>query len=67
MILSIKLFQWMCCFNQKVKIVTHLMVEHYDWVEYSEVAGEIKEAKEEIKQALKPGQHPGGSVEENIG
>jgi hypothetical protein len=36
-------------------------------VEYSEVAGEIKEAKEEIKQALKPGQHPGGSVEENIG
>jgi hypothetical protein len=36
------------------------MVEHYDWVEYSEVAGEIKEAKEEIKQALKPGQHPGG-------
>ena len=27
----------------------------------------LKEAKEEIKQALKPGQHPGGSVEENIG
>lgn len=43
------------------------MVEHYEWVEYKEVADEIKMAKEEIKTALKPGQHPGGSKEENIG
>ena len=40
---------------------------HHDWVEDKMVAEKIKEAREEIKEALKPGRHPGGSKEDNIG
>ena len=57
----------MICFNHKVKIITHLVVEHHDWVEYKMVAEEIKEAREEVKRVLKPGQHPGGPKQDNIG
>ena len=60
-------FQWMICFNHKIKIITHLHIDHLAWIEDKDVKDDIKEAREKIKTALKPGQHPGGSKEDNIG
>ena len=57
----------MCCINHKARIITHLMVGHEDWVENKDVAPTIKEAKEKLKNVLKPGNFPGGSKEDNLG
>ena len=50
-----------------VKVITHLMVSHTQWVETAEVKGALKAAKEKIQEALRPGKVPGGSEDENIG
>merc|ERR1719186_1269433 len=57
----------MICFNHKIKIITHLHIDHLAWIEDKDVKDDIKEAREKIKTDLKPGQHPGGSKEDNIG
>ena len=59
--------KWMCAANHKVKIALHVMVGHYKWVEDASIKPRIKEAKELLQKALKPGQVVGGSVRENIG
>ena len=59
--------KWMCAANHKVKIALHVMVGHYKWVEDASIKPRIKEAKEILQKALKPGQIVGGSVRENIG
>ena len=38
-----------------VKIIIHLMINHLNWVESAEVKGAVKEAKEKVQEALKPG------------
>ena len=43
------------------------MVGHEDWVENQQIAPAIKEAKEVIREALKPNKFPGGSKEDNLG
>ena len=53
--------------NHKVKIVEHLIIGHYNWVQDASVKKEIRLAKEMIQEKLKPSQHPGGSKEDNIG
>ena len=54
--------------NHKVKIVELLMVGHHNWVVDKDTKeNEVKEAKELVKEVLKPGRHPGGSKEDNIG
>jgi hypothetical protein len=53
--------------GHKVKIITHLRAGHHDWVENKDVADHIKTEKEAVKTALKPGQHPGGTKEDNFG
>ena len=50
-----------------VKIIIHLMINLHHWVETAEVNEAIKDAKEKIQEALKPGKVPGGSPEENLG
>ena len=57
----------MCVLNHKAKIVEHLMIQHLSWIEDATVKDEIKSAKEKVQQALKPGQCPGGSKEDNLG
>ena len=57
----------MSLINHKVRIINHLQVGHLDWVETKDVESAIKEAKEVVKNALKPGNVPGGSKEENLG
>ena len=57
----------MSALNHKVRIIIHLIVEHHDWVEGKEVEDEIKKAREQVKEVLKPGRHPGGSKEDNMG
>ena len=53
--------------NHKVKVVEHLIVGLFKWVEDATVKAEIKMAKERIQVALKPSQAPGGSLDQNIG
>ena len=43
------------------------MVGHFNWVEDATVKPAIKQAKEVLQKALKPGQVVGGSDKENIG
>ena len=57
----------MAAINHDVKIATHVMVDHLNWIEDASIKSVIKLAKESIQRALKPGQVPGGSTEENIG
>ena len=61
------MFQWAICFNHKAKIMTHLMVGHFNWIEDMTVTAVLAGAKRDIQQALKPSQVPGGSKEDNIG
>ena len=60
-------FQWMICLNHIVRIICHLMISHYNWIEDASVQNDIAVAKKAVQEALKPGQHPGGSKEDNIG
>ena len=57
----------MIILDHKVKIITHLMTEHHNWIEDSTVKDQMKAAKEVVQQALKPNQVPGGSREQNQG
>ena len=57
----------MSAINHKVRITEHLMVGHFNWVEDATVKLAIKQAKEVLQKALKPGQVVGGSDKENIG
>ena len=60
-------FKWQITLSHVVKIITHLRADHLDWVEDKSVADTIKEEKQVVKDALKPGKYPGGSKEENLG
>ena len=57
----------MAAINHDVKIATHIIVAHFNWIEDATIKAVIKQAKESIQQALKPGHVPGGSADENIG
>ena len=57
----------MSAINHKVKIILHLRIGHYNWIEDMQVKPKIKMEKEVLQKALKPGQVPGGSSAENIG
>ena len=57
----------MKCLDHKVKILIHVMVKHHNWIEDASVKAELAAAKAIVQQALKPGQVPGGSQEENEG
>ena len=53
--------------DHKVKVIKHLRVGHHNWIEDSTVKDVIGAAKRDVQQALKPGQVPGGSNEDNRG
>ena len=53
--------------EHKVKIITHLRAGHLEWVEERFVKPVIAIAKHDVQKALKPGQAPGGSAEDNEG
>ena len=53
--------------NHKVRVVEHLMVGLFKWIEDALVKTEIKMAKEKIQDALKPSQVLGGSRDQNVG
>ena len=57
----------MSAVNHKVRIINHIMVGHFNWVEDATIKPSIKKAKEVLQKALKPGQVVGGSKKENIG
>ena len=57
----------MVIINHKIKIIIHLILEHYNWIEDASIKDKIKSVKEIVQRALKPNQHPGGSKEDNIG
>ena len=57
----------MSTINHRIRIILHLRAGHFNWVEDMSVVGLIKKEKAVVQQALKPGQVPGGSDEENIG
>ena len=57
----------MVVINHKIKIIIHLVLEHYNWIEDASIKDKIKSVKEVVQRALKPNQHPGGSKEDNIG
>ena len=59
--------QFIHAIHHKVKIITHLMVGHENWVELKEVQPALKAAKAKIQEALKPGKFPGGSRADNVG
>ena len=50
-----------------MKVLTHLQVGHHNWIEDSTVKADLTAAKRVIQEALKPGQVPGGSEEDNQG
>ena len=41
--------------EHKVKILTHLMVDHQDWFQYKHIVPSLKKAKKAVQAALKPG------------
>ena len=57
----------MVVINHKIRIIIHLVLEHYNWIEDASIKDKIKSVKEVVQRALKPNQHPGGSKEDNIG
>ena len=57
----------MKCLDHKVKVLTHLQIGHLNWIEDSTVKADLAEAKRVIQEALKPGQVPEGSEEDNQG
>lgn len=57
----------MCAVNHDIKMVSHLMIDHLNWIEDATVKDEIKTARELVQTVLMPGRVPGGSVGENIG
>ena len=57
----------MSAINHKVRIILHIRIGHFNWIEDASVKLLIKEAKEALQSALKPGKVPGGSAEENLG
>ena len=57
----------MAAINHKIKIIQHIMVGHFNWVEDATVKLRIKQAKEVVQKALKPGQVIGGTDDENVG
>ena len=59
--------QWMAAINHKIKITQHIMVGHFNWVEDATVKLRIKQAKEVVQKALKPGQVIGWTDDENVG
>ena len=50
-----------------MKIIIHLRVGHFNWIEDCTVKNVIATGKREVQEALKPGQVPGGSLAENAG
>ena len=60
-------FQFIHAILHKVKIITHLMIGHMNWVEVKDVQPAIKKAKEKVQEALKPGKFPGGTRNQNMG
>ena len=50
-----KYFQWSHFLDHKVKILTHLMVDHQDWFQYKHIVPSLKKAKKTVQAALKPG------------
>lgn len=61
------IFQWMHSIHHIVKIITHLMEGHENWIEVSDVQEALKRAKAKVQEALKPGKFPGGTREDNLG
>ena len=59
--------QWMKVVDHDMKLIFHLMIGHFYWVEDASVKGKIAEAKQKAQEVLKPGQVPGGSKEDNEG
>ena len=57
----------MILLNHKVRIITHLMINHHAWVEDMTVKDQVKGAKEVVQRVLKPNQVSGGSKDDNIG
>ena len=50
-----------------VKILTHIMEGYENWVEVKDVQADLKLAKSQVQEVLKPGKIPGGSKEDNMG
>ena len=65
--ICIVFFQFIHAILHKVKIITHLMIGHMNWVEVKDVQPAIKKAKEKVQEALKPGKVPGGTRNQNVG
>ena len=59
--------KWMKCVDHKMKVIFHLMIGHYNWIEDATVKDDIARAKKVAQEVMKPGQAPGGSVEDNQG
>jgi hypothetical protein len=57
----------MIILDHKVKVITHLMTNHMNWIEDATVKDQMKAAKEVVQQALKPNQVPGGTRGQNQG
>ena len=53
--------------DHKVKVLNRLQVGHLNWIEDSTVKADLTAAKKVVQEALKPGQVPGGSEEDNQG
>ena len=53
--------------DHKMKIVFHLMVGHFNWIQDASVKEEIAAAKRTVQHVLKPAKIPGGTKEDNIG
>ena len=43
------IFQWMKCVDHKVKVIEHLMVGHFNWVEDATVKAAIAGAKKVVQ------------------
>ena len=59
--------KWMHVLHHIVKVITHLQVGYFNWVEVKDIQVSIKLAKSMVQEALKPGKFPGGSKEDNLG
>ena len=59
--------KWMILIDHKMKILYHLMIGHFNWIEDASVKAEIAAAKKVVQDVLKPAKVHGGSAEENIG
>lgn len=45
----------------------HLKLNHHQWIEDKETKILLKDVKEQVQTLLKPGQNPGGSMDDNVG